>query len=218
VGCTKNYTYHVKYTVVVQTPEGKKTGASVVEVSYSDGRNDPIQRMGMVYNAGMRGEAAVVDLGHGRYLFALVVREGMQYAPYDAVAAHHDISERTIWELMPRLGQYAGKPLPLPRNAFPLLVTFEDVRDPKTVKKVDPDNLAAAFGPGYRLKSVTLEITDAPVTRGRVEKVLGWLINAEYIIPPSQQPYYAKDQTIEQKLMPSDFIDWRTLKSLRERN
>ena len=65
--------------------------------------------------------------------------------------------------------------MPLPPDTYPLLVTFTDIADPKTVKRVDPDDLAATFGPGYRLASVTLEITDEAVTEGRVQSVLGWL-------------------------------------------
>jgi hypothetical protein len=58
---------------------------------------------------------------------------------------------------------------------YPLLVTFGDISDPASVKRVDPDNLELAFGPGYALQSITLSITDEPVTTGKVEKVLGWL-------------------------------------------
>ncbi|MCA9468988.1 MAG: hypothetical protein KC643_26590, partial [Nitrospira sp.] len=48
-----------------------------------------------------------------------------------------------------------------------------DLTDPKTVQKVDPENLAATFGPGVELKRITLEITDEPVTEGKVESLLG---------------------------------------------
>ncbi|WP_417415418.1 hypothetical protein [Hoeflea sp.] len=58
---------------------------------------------------------------------------------------------------------------------YPLLVTFADINDPASVALVDPDDLAASFGPGYALSSITLAITDEPVTKGRVEAVLGWL-------------------------------------------
>ena len=47
--------------------------------------------------------------------------------------------------------------------------------DPASVARVDPTDLAASFGPGYALSSITLAITDEPVTKGRVEAVLGWL-------------------------------------------
>lgn len=61
-----------------------------------------------------------------------------------------------------------------PEN-YPLLVTFDDITKPETVKRVDPDDLAATFGAGYALEVVTLEITDEAVTQGRVEAVLGWI-------------------------------------------
>ena len=66
-------------------------------------------------------------------------------------------------------------PVPLPRANWPLMVTFDDLADPKTVRRVDPDNLAATFGPGVELRAVTLEVTGDPVTEGRVESLLGWL-------------------------------------------
>jgi hypothetical protein len=43
------------------------------------------------------------------------------------------------------------------------------------VRRVDPNDLAASFGPGYRLNAITMTITDEPVTEGKVETVLGWL-------------------------------------------
>jgi hypothetical protein len=49
------------------------------------------------------------------------------------------------------------------------------------------------FGEGVRLKAVTLEITEEAVTEGRVEGVLGWLIEAEFIIPPEKQPELLED-------------------------
>jgi hypothetical protein len=58
----------------------------------------------------------------------------------------------------------------VPRDKYPLLVTFTDIADPKTVTKVDPDNLAATFGPGVALKRITLEITDEKVTEGRTAR------------------------------------------------
>ena len=55
------------------------------------------------------------------------------------------------------------------------MVTFSDISNPKTVARVDPDDLAAQFGPGVRLKAVTLAVTEEPVTEGAVDAVPGWL-------------------------------------------
>jgi hypothetical protein len=67
-------------------------------------------------------------------------------------------------------------------------------------------------------KVVTLEVTDEAVTVGAVERVLGWMVQAEFIIPPERQPKLTKDQTAEQTLVPSNFIDWVTLRAKRGNN
>lgn len=66
-------------------------------------------------------------------------------------------------------------PVPVPSTCLPLMVTFADIVDSKTVNRVDPDDLAASFGAGVRLKAVTLTVAEEPVTEGKVEAVLGWL-------------------------------------------
>ncbi len=104
----------------------------------------------------------------------------------------------------------------LPVKAVPLLVTFTDIDDPASVKRVDPDDLVASFGEGYALKAITLGITNEAVTEGRVEDVLGWIVEAGYLVPPEQQPKYSKDQTAEHRVSPGDFMDWQTRKTKRE--
>jgi hypothetical protein len=44
------------------------------------------------------------------------------------------------------------------------------------VELADPDDLASTFGPGFKLKGFTIQITDEPVTTG-IEKRLRWLPN-----------------------------------------
>jgi hypothetical protein len=63
----------------------------------------------------------------------------------------------------------------VPEVQYPMLVTFGDIADPASVKLVDPADLAASFGPGVRLKSVTLEVTDEAVTRPKLDILLSWL-------------------------------------------
>jgi hypothetical protein len=43
---------------------------------------------------------------------------------------------------------------------YPLLVTFKENDDPKSVRRVNPDDLAAVFGAGHSLGAITMEITD----------------------------------------------------------
>lgn len=66
-------------------------------------------------------------------------------------------------------------PVELPREAWPMLVAFDDITKPETVREVDPEDLAAVFGEGVRLKAVTLEITKEAVTEGRLDNLPRWL-------------------------------------------
>jgi hypothetical protein len=50
---------------------------------------------------------------------------------------------------------------------YPLLLRFGNIADPRTVEQVDPDNLAASFGYGVRLKRITITMLGkTPVTKG----------------------------------------------------
>lgn len=62
---------------------------------------------------------------------------------------------------------------PVPLKALPMLVTFDDIADPTSMRQGAPDDLAASFGQGYALREVTLEITDAPTTTGVVDGCWG---------------------------------------------
>ncbi len=169
-GCTDNWTWHQKLTVTVETPHGEVSGSSVQKVSWRDEKFVPGQPGGRAVNS-LRGEATVIDLGGGRFLFALL--GGM-----DTLAQYVVLGPEAIRAPMAERGEQleqVGRSGEVPRERYPLMVTFDDIADPKTVRRVDPDDLAASFGPGTRLQSVTLEITDEPVTEGKVEQVLGWL-------------------------------------------
>ena len=144
-------------------------------------REHPVLRVGLVQ------QAPWVQRGQNRQLTGANVElmqrllDGMGVAP--------------DWRLYPSLEALeasanlpVGQQFALNGRNSPLLVTFTDIHDPTSVRQVDPHHLAAAFGPDFVLKAITLEITNEAVTRGRVEKVLGWILSAEYIIPPAQQP------------------------------
>jgi hypothetical protein len=70
-----------------------------------------------------------------------------------------------------------------------MLVRFRDLHDPASVERVDPSDLAASFGAGVKLERMSIEITDAPVTKG-IEAVLPWLAGRESqrLFPPPPGP------------------------------
>jgi hypothetical protein len=192
-GCGKSFDWNQKVTVEVQTPEGIKSAASVQHIEWAC--CGPIKAMdGPSASSKVVGEAVVVDLG-GKYLFALLRGDGTSFA-----GAADSIASFALWGPRKALGTEEGlrymTSLPYGTSAvlqpgnLPLLVTFTDVNNPETVKLVNPANLAASFGQGYALKSISVEITHEKVSEGEIEKVLGWIKTFEGpgLCPPTFQP------------------------------
>ena len=164
-----SHSWHQKMMVEVEVGDQRYAGSSVVEMSVFG--HPEIPMVHGVRNLELEGEAVVVELPSNRYLFALLT--------YNAFLAR-DVFKDLIIEAVHAPGERWAGALSRLRETrvidpkhYPLLVTFTDLTDPKTVQKVDPDNLAATFGPGVELKRITLEITDEPVTEGKVESLLG---------------------------------------------
>ncbi len=204
-----SYSWHQKLTIEVETPMGLASGSSVAAVKWSSGPKllPAIQR----FNNKMQGEAVVVALPDGKYIFALLSKSNNhEYTSDLATKTLYDTTKRTRSKEAFRRVIKLKEPLTVPSNLYPLFVTFTDVNDPTTVQQVDPDDLAASFGEGYSLKGITLEITDEPVTWGKVEKVLGWIYTAESLTPRELRPRFAKDRTFAQKVHLYDFIDIKT--------
>jgi hypothetical protein len=180
--------YRYRLTVEVDTPEGVKAGSSVIQVEQSLGGAASAGGLagGQIYYR-VRGEAVAVDLPGGRTLFALLrsdndiewsahVMQGLapktQGEPWaksfdNVLLINKKVEVPRMWP--------ANATLP-ERSAYPMLVTFGDESDPTSVAEIDPDDLAATFGKGVKLKRITAELTDDPVTTG-IEKRLGWLPN-----------------------------------------
>lgn len=164
----ESYSWNQKITIVVETPHGIKTGSAVTHVEW----NENTQFLPNInpFTSEVRGEAAVVDLGEGQYLFALI-----KNAPTIAMHTYAEMPKgpygsQALKSRASAVVKSDGEKREVPKSGYPMFVTFDDIDDPASVKRVDPDNLAATFGPGYSLKSVTLEITDEAVTEGQVEE------------------------------------------------
>lgn len=169
-----SYSWHQKMTIEVETPEGLVSGSSVVAVKWSS-QPELLAEIQPFYNE-MHGEAVVVALPDGKYIFARLGNyRNESYTQNLATQILYDTTKRERSKEAFRRVTKHDEPMLVPQKLYPPLVTFTNVNDPTTVKHVDLDDLAATFGEGYSLKSITLEITDEPVTRGRVEEVLNWL-------------------------------------------
>jgi hypothetical protein len=170
-GLSGNPIYRFKMTVEVETPEGLKTGWSVYEV---EAKNVVALTPGGVgRERKLRGQAVAVDIALGKVLFVLVKNDSLAEMSMAAL----DPAYKNDWvESAERIAAGAGihSPAVIMTSNYPMLVTFADLSDPKTVDQVSPDNLASRFGAGVTLKRITVQVTDEPVTAG-IEKRLSWL-------------------------------------------
>lgn len=185
-------TWRYKVTVVVDTPEGVKTGSAVREVHYQHGLHLTPEMMSKIE---VKGEAVVVDLGQRGVLFAIMGTDDDLI-----VERSFPVPEGQGIEYYTHLKNARAV---LPPNQYPQFVHFKDINDPKTVEGVQDviscpnarkecvgrtgyvalDTMEKGFGAGVKLKEVTIEMTDEPVT-----------YNVSNYLPP-----YATDP---------EFMDW----------
>jgi hypothetical protein len=181
-----------RLTLVVDTPEGERTGSSVTEAttSFPGGLT---RAQGYAIQGKLVGEAAVVDLGTRGLLFATfesqraLARGGgsggynaaLTPFPQEKFRGEHRTGMSTNDEYAAYLDEVnQRKPKgELPLKDIPVLVRFRDPKDPTSVELVDTLNLAASFGPGVTLKHAFVEITDDPITKG-IEARLPWLASS----------------------------------------
>jgi hypothetical protein len=176
--CTNETSWNQRLTLVIETPEGEVRGSAVTRVTKTETSGSLVLMEARGVRSEVEGEAVAVEVAPGKFLFALLSGSGEEKRDATQwVRSAYQLSEADSHggEMMKLLTQPHDTPVPLPPEAWPLLVTFDDITKPETVRKVDPEDLAAVFGEGVRLKAVTLEITEEAVTEGRVERVLGWL-------------------------------------------
>jgi hypothetical protein len=181
--CTRDASWNQRLTLVIETPQGEVRGSSVTSVSVVDYSGPLVPAEARGPQATVKGEAVAVEVVPHMWLFALL--GGGENAAGNATAwaevtyaPSRDAANRSrgYWERVADIkGQPSDTPVPMPREAWPMLVTFDDITKPETVRRVNPDDLAAVFGEGVRLKAVTLEITEDAVTEGRVDALLTWL-------------------------------------------
>jgi hypothetical protein len=171
-----------RLTIIIDTPAGEVRGSSVVEITNTETMGPLVLMEARGVHTKVRGEAVAVEVTPGRWLFVLLGNSGGQG---DASQLVHQVfdpgaggpaRDRSYARTMRALRALPlDAPAPVPPENYPMLVTFDDVAKPETVRLVDPTDLAAIFGTGVRLKGLTLEMTTERVTPGRAQGVLGWL-------------------------------------------
>lgn len=156
VGCGRGNRRKLRYKITVEadTSDGVKTGASVLETD--------MDRSGFT-----SGQSPYVDLGEGQFAFALlsdpfskkimyrIVLDVLKYPDLKPQALDQD---RHLYDQAKDHRSFAV----LRREDYPMLVTFGDINDPKTVRELDPSTV----------KRITFQVVDQdePLTEGFEEK------------------------------------------------
>lgn len=182
-----------RITVEIETPTGLKTGSSVLEEKYPS-------KTGLSF-----GQAPMVDLGDGRYVFALINKGAgpstiFRYKDLQPPMPPRDDIPWSEYE-------YANDIKPfgvIKRDDYPMLVTFDDINDPKTVREFDPG----------AVRRITFQVVDEDesLTEG-IEKRLVWLGEGspdgrlEKRVPGSSLAY-TEDTPLSRKLSKITFV-WR---------
>lgn len=188
----KSYSWRYKMTVTVETPEGDVSGSAVRQM----GNNYQVTFPAEASNYGeVAGEAVVVDLGKRGVVFALIsdTSDHEFYATFPTPWGSGPETPRgyEYYDTLP-----AGTEAAIGTYRYLKIVTFTDTNDPKSVELVfdreicawakEPqpecdgrkgtytvaDRFEELFGDGVKLKDITLEITDEPLTSGVVDEYL----------------------------------------------
>jgi hypothetical protein len=168
-----------RLSIEVDTPGGIKSASGVMAVQPDRGYS----RGGSTLT---KGDAVLVELGGGKKLIALLAHldtsvelDGMNYV---ALRAYNAAGQKASFKDMSTM---TGA-VPVTGALIPILATFSDISNPATMRAVKSDGLPAAFGEGFGLRAISVEVVPnglwpldfggwlgEPVTRG-IEARLPW--------------------------------------------
>lgn len=152
-----SWSWRQKITVIVSTPNGVRAGSSVTTARLTLKNTRIMPQSGSSYV--VSGEAAMVEIVPGKYLFALLKRMPT-------------VSE--IYRVPPdQIGQKIGSTTELAQHSWPMLVTFLDLNDPRTVKEITPQNIEGIFGSGVAIDNIRFSLTNDGRTKS-IDRVLSW--------------------------------------------
>jgi hypothetical protein len=166
-GCARSaYEYSYRLTLSVDANGATHTGSSVV---HERGWVGQTIDSGEMAGSSIRGEATTVDLGDGRVVAALL------YSPTNILLAANGlpVGAPTDPAVIQAL-QDDRQTHELSAKQLPRLIAFLRADDPNSAVVIDPSDLSATLGPGVRLRSAQIGVTDSPVTSG-IERLLPWI-------------------------------------------
>ena len=176
-----------RITLEIDTPSGLKTGSSVLEYEYPS-------KTGLSY-----GQAPFVDLGNGRYVFALIDQMSGPWGVFRYPDLQPPILRDDVpWSEFDRANELKPKAV-LKLVDYPKLVTFDDINDPTTVREVSPS----------AVKRITFQVVDSdePLTTGFEEK-FKWAVDSDTTLSGGRYGKVGDTQMLAEQLYANNFV-WR---------
>jgi len=130
----------------------------------------------------VKGEAVAVDLGERRGVVFALIEHGSYGELYSAFGVEKASNTTENFNQLK-----TGVKVPLPKENWPVFVTFTDMNDPKSIKYVNSidvlsdDYIEQIIGKDVNVKNITVEITDEPMTWGTIDKYLPNEANAIFL-------------------------------------
>ncbi len=188
------YTHRFRLTIEAEVEGQVRRGSGVIEVRVTDYKVGMPGAKGT--HARVLGEAVFLDLGKGRNVLA-----ALGTGPRDSIDGFAELTRAAFMPVHPGLS-YRDVPnltgvAPLTEQQVPTLVTFSNLRDPKTARVIAPDEFEEVFGSDVRFTRAFVEMVPAgswpfnriggqaalagePITRG-LDKKLPWLPHPHYL-------------------------------------
>ena len=175
----RGFDYSYRLTLAIDANGATHTDSSVVHVHTW---NEQTIDAGWMTQHIVNGEATSVQLGDGRVVVALLApttgNRLATWTPTGPLLQAYGIQEPAFSDqesydaAIDALADARG-PRELADKQLPALIAFLRADDPNSAVVLDPGDLSATLGPGVRLRSAEIEVTDSPVTTS-IERLLPW--------------------------------------------
>lgn len=165
---TKTYEWDQKLTVELLVDGALKSGSAISHVSWSAEPN-----LFGNYDTSVKGDAAYVEIKDGVYIFA-IVDEQLTYIAQDTFERYFHIDRKRYKEINSKISVHVGE-ADVPRNRYPRMVTFSNLKDPSTLRPVTVDNISNIFGNSVSLVRIKLQINPGADAKHDIATLLPWL-------------------------------------------
>jgi hypothetical protein len=154
------HTVRFQLMVEIETPDGMKTGSSVIETNWT--WQPPVA--GIPFTTHVRGEAVFVDLGSGKHVIALLVSgaagEGVDWPSYLWQTFQQIREVEDVWRVLSPTRAVSEVQI----RWLPTFVHFSDINDPTSARvvyavgsdEIKVDRFQQVFGPGFRFRRMTV--------------------------------------------------------------